>query len=144
MPLKSDPTPLFRRKILFFVRAMKLELPAWLGLPLTKNSRAAIALPFQVGVAFGIAEVISREPLIDACDLSVNRFTVHGSMWLQRVRHVGKSDCQWLLGRDRRCSATSAWALVDSYGPAANLFKVWTSVKAAQLKNVLLPRPVGN
>jgi len=79
---------------------MEIELPTWLWLTLTKNSCAAIAFLFRVGIAFRIAEAISQGPLIGPCDGSTTRFTANSSTWLQRVRHVCKIDCQFLLGRD--------------------------------------------
>jgi len=78
---------------------MEIELPTWFWLPLTKNSCAAIAFLFRVGIAFRIAEAISRGPLIGPCDGSTTRFTAYSSTWLQRVRHVCKIDGQVLLGR---------------------------------------------
>jgi len=78
---------------------MEIELHTIFWLPLTKNSCAAIAFLFRVGIALRIAEVISRGPLIGPCDGSTTPFTANSSKWLQRVRHVCKIDCHFLLGR---------------------------------------------
>jgi len=115
----SAITPLFRRRSPFVVRAMEVELPTRFWLPLTKNSCAAIAFLFRVGIAFSVAEAISREPLIGPCNGSTTRFTANSSTWLKRVRHDCKIDCQLLLCRDGRCSGTSEGAVVHGNGPTA-------------------------
>jgi len=110
---------------------MEIELPTLLWLPLTKNSCAAIAFLFRVGIAVRIAEAIPLECLIGPCDGSMTRFTPHSITWLKRVRHVCKIDCQFLLCRDGRCSGTSAGAVVHGNGPTATPFWAWTSSSAA-------------
>jgi len=77
---------------------------------------------FRVGIAFRIAEAISRGPLIGPCDGSTTRFTENSSTWLQRVRHVCKIDWQFLLSRDGLCSGTSARAVVHGNGPTVTPF----------------------